>query len=235
MSTEPVRQSADRGEDMLRRASSRGRRRVRVLAADGHPLYRDAMTRAIRERPELELVAEAADGRGALDAISSQEPDVAVIERDLPGLNGEQVLNAVDRDGLGTRVVLITAEPASDGVYLAIANGAAGYLTKEAEARDICDAITAVARGQTILAPELQAGIAGEIRLRAVDERPFMSDREQEVLKLIASGMTAPQIARSIHLSTATIKTHLQHIYDKLGVSERAAAVAEAMRRGLLE
>ncbi|MGH2712447.1 MAG: response regulator [Thermoleophilaceae bacterium] len=210
-------------------------RRVRVLAADSHPLYRDAMGRAIRERPELELVAQAADGRGALEAINAEEPDVALVERNLPGLSGEQILNAVDREGLDTRVLLISAEPAAGSVYHAIANGAAGYLTKDAGAREICDAITAVARGRTILAPELQAGIAGEIRLRAVDERPFMSHREQEVLELIARGMTAPEIGRLIHLSTATVKTHLQHIYDKLGVSERAAAVAQAMRRGLLE
>ena len=209
--------------------------RVRVLAADSHPLYRDAMSRAIRERPDLELVAQATDGRGALEEISAVEPDVALLELNLPGLDGEQILNAVDREGLPTRVVLISAEPAPDGVYHAIANGAAGYLTKDAEAREICDTITAVARGKTIFAAELQAGIAGEIRLRAVDERPFMSDREQEVLTLIAQGLSAPQIGRSIHLSTATVKTHLQHIYDKLGVSERAAAVAEAMRRGLLE
>jgi two-component system nitrate/nitrite response regulator NarL len=235
MSIDRLRRPADRGGDRLHSPSSNRRRRVRVVAADGHPLYRDAMTRAIRERPELELVAQAADGRTALEAINAEEPDVALIERNLPGLTGEQILNAIDRDGLDTRVVLISAEPAAGGVYLAIANGAAGYLTKGAEAREICDAITAVARGQTILAPELQAGIAGEIRLRAVDERPFMSEREQEVLKLIAQGMTAPQIARTIHLSTATVKTHLQHIYDKLDVSERAAAVAVAMRRGLLE
>jgi two-component system, NarL family, nitrate/nitrite response regulator NarL len=235
MSTDRFRRLADRSGARVHSQSSNRRRRVRVVAADGHPLYRDAMTRAIRERPELELVAQAADGRTALEAINAEEPDVALIERNLPGLSGEQILNAIDRDGLDTRVVLISAEPASGGVYLAIANGAAGYLTKGAEAREICDAITAVARGQTILAPELQAGIAGEIRLRSVDERPFMSEREQEVLKLIAQGMTAPQIARTIHLSTATVKTHLQHIYDKLDVSERAAAVAEAMRRGLLE
>jgi two-component system, NarL family, nitrate/nitrite response regulator NarL len=210
-------------------------RRVRVLAADSHPLYRDAMGRAIKEWPELELVAQAGDGRVALEAISAEEPDVALVERNLAGLNGEQVLNAVGRDGLDTRVLLISAEPASGDVYHALANGAAGYLTKDAEAREICDAITAVARGQTIVAPELQAGIAGEIRLRSVDERPFLSEREYEVLRMIAEGLTAPQIARSVHLTTATVKTHLQHIYDKLDVSERAAAVAEGMRRGLIE
>jgi len=208
---------------------------VRVLAADGQPLFRDALARAIRARPELELVGEAGTGRDALEAIGVEQPDVAVIERTLAGLSGEQVLKAVSRDGLGTRVVLMAAHADPCEVYAALAEGAAGYLTKEASARELCDAITAVARGRTVLSPELQAGVAGEIRLRAVHDRPVMSDRERETLTLIAEGLSAPQIGRALHLSTATVKTHLQHIYEKLGVSERAAAVAEAMRRGLLE
>ena len=214
---------------------SSGQRRVRVLAADSHPLYRDALIRAIRERPELELVGQACNGREALDAIGSEHPDVAVLDRTLTGLSGEQVLNAVGRDGLPTRVLMLAADPDPRLVYTAIANGAAGYLTKDADARELCDAISAVARGKTVLSPQLQTGIAGEIRLRAVDERPFLSDREREILKLVADGLTAPRIGRSLHLSTATIKSHLQHVYEKLGVGERAAAVAEAMRRGLLE
>jgi two-component system, NarL family, nitrate/nitrite response regulator NarL len=208
---------------------------VRVLAADGQPLYRDAVARAIRERPELELVGQAGDGREALAAIGESQPDVAVIDRTLTGLSGYQVLNAVARDALRTRVVLIAAKPEPGDVYAALAEGAAGYLTKDADARELCDAITAVARGKTVLASELQAGVAGEIRLRAPHDRPVMSERERETLTLIAEGLSAPQIGRTLHLSTATVKTHLQHIYEKLGVSERAAAVAEAMRRGLLE
>jgi two-component system nitrate/nitrite response regulator NarL len=208
---------------------------VRVLAADGRPLYRDAVARAIRERPELELVAQAGDGREALDAIGAERPDVAVIDRTLTGLSAEQVLNAVWRDGLHTRVVLIAAQAEAGEVYAALAEGAAGYLTKDTSARELCDAITAVARGRTVLAPELQAAVAGEIRLRAPRDRPVMTERESETLTLIAEGMSAPQIGLALHLSTATVKTHLQHIYGKLGVSERAAAVAEAMRRGLLE
>jgi two-component system nitrate/nitrite response regulator NarL len=210
-------------------------RRVRVVAADSHPLYRDALTRAIKQRPELELVGQARDGREALDAIGSEQPDVAVIDRGLAGLNGEQILNAVGRDHLPTRVVMIAAEPDPGLVYTAIANGAAGYLTKDADARELCDAISAVARGKTVLSPLLQTGIAGEIRLRAVDERPFLSDRERQILKLVAEGLSAPQIGRQLCLATPTVKTHLHHVYDKLGVAERAAAVAEAMRRGLLE
>jgi two-component system, NarL family, nitrate/nitrite response regulator NarL len=206
-----------------------------VLAALRHPLYREAVSRAIKLRPDLELVALAGDGREALRAIGSDEPEVAVIDAALERLSGEQVLNAIGRDGLRTRVVLIAAEPDPELVYSAIAGGAAGYITKDADARELCDAIAAVARGTTVLAPQLQAGIAGEIRLRAVHERPFLTDREREVLKLVAEGLTAPQIGRRIHLSTATVKTHLSHLYEKLGVTERAAAVAAAMRRGLVE
>jgi two-component system nitrate/nitrite response regulator NarL len=212
-----------------------GRRRVRVFAADAHPLYREALARAISARPELELVGQAGDGREALAAIGSERPDVAVIDGALAGLNGEQILNAVGRDGLATRVVMIAAEPEPGLVYSAVAKGAAGYLTKLADARELCDAIAAVARGGTVLAPELQTGIAGEIRLRAVHDRPLLSDRERQILGLVAEGQSAPQIGRALHLATPTVKTHLHHVYDKLGVAERAAAVAEAMRRGLLE
>jgi len=210
-------------------------RRVRVLAAEGEPLYRDAVVRAIRQRPELELVAASGDGREALDAIGAARPDVAVVGGTLDGLSGPQLLNAVARDGLRTRVVMIAARPEPAQVYSALADGAAGYLTKDADARELCDAITAVARGATVLAPELQGCVAEEIRLRAPRTRPLMTDRERETLRLIAEGLTAPAIGDALHLSTATVKTHLQHIYEKLGVSERAAAVAEAMRRGLLE
>jgi two-component system, NarL family, nitrate/nitrite response regulator NarL len=211
------------------------KRRVSVLAADSHPLYRDAMSRAIKERPDLELVAQAEDGREALDAIGAIKPDVAVIERTLSKLNGEQILNAVGRDRLGTRVILIGATPPSGEVYEAIADGAAGYLTTETDARELCDAIAAVARGETVLAPALHTGLAGEIRLRQVPDRPVLSERENETLKLVAEGLSAPDIGRRLHLSTGTVKTHLEHLYEKLGVSERAAAVAQAMRRGLLE
>jgi two-component system, NarL family, nitrate/nitrite response regulator NarL len=158
-----------------------------------------------------------------------------VIDRSLAKLNGEQILNAVGRDGLGTRVILIDAEPPSEVVYAAIADGAAGYLTTETDGRQLCEAISAVARGRTVLAPELQSGIAGQIRRREVHDRPVLSDRERQALKLIAEGLTAPAIGERLHLSTGTVKTHLTHLYEKLDVSDRAAAVAQAMRCGLLE
>ena len=210
-------------------------KRTTVLVADDHPLYREAVARAVRSRPDFELVGQAEDGREALDAIRDQRPDVALLDVEMPSLRGIEILEALRRDGAGTRVVLLSAHLESDTVYDAVAGGVAAYLSKAAPGERICDAIAAVARGEVVLPAEVQAGLASEIRLRAEPGRPALSPREQEVLALIAEGLTAPAVGRELHLSTATVKSHLKTLYDKLGVSDRAAAVAEAMRRGLLE
>jgi len=209
--------------------------RVRVLVADDHPLYREAVVRAVRERPEFELVAEVGDGQAALAAIAELAPDVAVLDVKMPGLTGLQVLNAVRRDGHATRVVLLSAFLDGAMAFEGVAAGAAAYLGKDADGRRIADTVAAVHRGETVFDPEVQAGLAAEIRARGAHDRPMLSDREREVLVAIAEGKSAPEIGRELYLSTATIKSHLQGLYEKLGVSDRAAAVAEAMRRGLLE
>jgi len=209
--------------------------RIRVLVADDHPLFREAIVRTVRERPEFELVGEAGDGRAALEAIRTHQPDVAVIDLRMPELDGLRLVAAVRRDELPTRVVLLSAFVDSSVVFQAVAAGASAYLSKESDRGAICDAVAAVARGETVLSPEAQAGIAAEVRQRAAQERPRLTPREREVLGHVAAGRGAPEIARLIHLSPATVKGHLQTLYEKLGVSDRAAAVAEAMRRGLLE
>jgi len=211
--------------------------RVRVLVADDHPLYRDGVVRAIKNRPELELVGEATDGREALEEIRRREPEVALIDMRMPGLDGQQVLDAVTRDGLTTRVVLLSAQVDSETVYRVVAAGASGYLSKDASATELCEAIEAAGRGETVLAPEIQSGLASQIQRHAQqsDDRPELTERERQVLSMIAEGRSTPEIGRELYLSPATVKTHLATLYDKLGVSERAAAVAEAMRRGLLE
>jgi two-component system, NarL family, nitrate/nitrite response regulator NarL len=210
--------------------------RVRVLVADDHPVYREGIVRAINERPELELVGEAGDGREALDQIKELEPDVAVLDIRMPGLDGTQVLAAIRRDADTTQVLFLTAFMEPELAYRTVADGAKGYLSKSAARQEICDAIVTVARGGTALAPEAQEGIAQEIQERERSGgRPELTSREGEVLRLIADGLSAPQIAKELHLSTTTVKTHLHTLYEKLGVSDRAAAVAEAMRRGLLE
>jgi two-component system nitrate/nitrite response regulator NarL len=208
---------------------------IRVLVADNHPLYREAVAAAIRRAPGLELVAEESDGRRALDTLRELGPDVALLDMRMPELDGMQILNAVVREGLRTRVIFLSAHADGSTVYAALGAGASGYLSKDAPSAAVCDAVAVVARGGTVLPPEIQGGIAAEIRSRAVDERPRLTQREQEVLELIAEGCSTPQMAKRLNLSQGTVKSHLQNLYQRLGVSDRAAAVAEAMRRGLLE
>jgi two-component system, NarL family, nitrate/nitrite response regulator NarL len=210
--------------------------RVPVVVADDHPLFREGIERAVRERPDLELVASAADGREALERIREFGPRVAVLDMRLPGLDGLQVLNAVTRDALPTRVLFLSASGDPELVYRAVQGGAAGYFRKEADRQVILDAIAAVARGATVIEPGLQAGVFDQIRVRAAaEDRPLLTAREREVLSLMADGASGPQIADRLIIALPTVKTHQARLYEKLGVSDRAAAVAEAMRRGLLE
>lgn len=206
-----------------------------VYVADDHPIYREGVVSAIKARPDLEFVGQASDGRSALEGIRELRPDVAVLDLNMPELDGMQVLDAVSREDLATRVLFVSAFLEGDVVYKAMANGAAGYLSKDADRDMICDAVAAVGRGETRVASEVQAGLAAAIQRREVDERPLLSPREREVLKLTADGMSGREIGERLHLSPATVKTHLQSLYGKLGVSDRAAAVAVAIRQGLLD
>lgn len=208
---------------------------IRVLACDCQPLFRDGMVRTIRQRAQFQLIGEVADGRAALDAIFALEPDVAVLQLPLPSLDGRRIARAVRREGLATQVVLMAAPGRPEVAYSALADGAVGVITREASPEQLCEAITAAARGDTFLSPQIQADIAAEIRTRAGADRPRLTDRERQILRRIADGESVPAIAGALHLAPATVKTHLAHVYERLGVRERAAAVAEAMRRGLLE
>jgi two-component system nitrate/nitrite response regulator NarL len=209
--------------------------RVRVVVADDHPLYRDGVVRALSASGQVEVVAEAEDGRGALEEIRKHLPDVALLDYRLPELDGVEVTHAVIRDGLPTRVLLVSAFTDSGLVYNALQVGVGGYIAKDARREQIVDAVLACARGETVLPPELASGLASEIRLRAAHDTPVLTQREAEILRLIASGKSLPAIAKELFLGVTTVKTHTQHLYAKLEVSDRAAAVAEAMRRGLIE
>ena len=212
-----------------------GQPRVRVVVADDHPLYREGLTRAIRGRPDLELVGEAEDGRAALVLIQELVPDVAVVDVSMPSLSGIQVVTALGDLECPTKVLVLTAYTDSERVYDAVAAGARGYLLKDADRVTICDAIARVARGRTVFSPDLHDGIAEQIRAHRHDPRPRLTPREREILTLAAEGRSAPEIARLLFLSPATIKTHLSNVYDKLDVSDRAAAVAKALREGVLQ
>jgi two-component system nitrate/nitrite response regulator NarL len=209
--------------------------RVSVLVAEDHPLFLEAMRQAIKSRPDLELVGVADNGRSALEEIKQLEPEVAVLDMRMPELDGAQVLNAIVRDRLSTRVLFLSSHTESSMVYDMLAKGAAGYLDKRASADQICAAINAVTRGETVLGGEIKSGVLQQIRLRSDEGGTNLTAREREVLKLVADGLSAAEVGSQLHIEQSTVKSHLKNIYDKLGVSERAAAVAEGMRRGLLE
>jgi two-component system nitrate/nitrite response regulator NarL len=209
--------------------------KVRVVVGDDHPMFRDGVVRALQTSGSIDVVAEADDGPAALAAIREHRPQVALLDYRMPGIDGAAVAAAVVRDELPTRVLLISAHDESAIVYRALQDGAAGFLPKESTRSELVNAILDCAKGRDVVAPSLAAGLAGEIRRRAEPEGPVLSPREREVLALIAAGSSIPSMAKELFLAPSTVKTHVQRLYEKLGVSDRAAAVAEAMRRKLLD
>jgi len=207
---------------------------IRVVVADDHPLYRASVERVLRQHPRTEVVGTAADGEQALQAIRAERPDVAVVDFDMPGLDGSEVLEAVRAQELPTRVLLLSGRLDAGDAYAVLERGAAGVLSKAADEPELLDAILAVARGQTVIGREIQTDLANEIRLRSADDRPVLTDRERQILTRMADGESIPAMAGAMHLSPSTIKSQVEQLYRKLGVSDRAAAVAAAMRRGLL-
>jgi two-component system nitrate/nitrite response regulator NarL len=212
-----------------------GRKRVTVVVADDHPLYREGVVRALLASGQIDILAETEDGRAALSEIQQHRPDVALLDYKLPELDGVAITNAVVREQLPTRVLIVSAFTDSGVVYKALETGAAGFVSKEARREQIADAVLACARGENVVPPDVAAGLVSEIRLRRQSDAPALTPREQEILHLIADGKSLPEIAGELYLGLTTVKTHAQHLYDKLGVSDRAAAVAVAMRRGLIE
>jgi two-component system nitrate/nitrite response regulator NarL len=206
---------------------------TRIFVSEDHPVYREGLIESIRERPELELVGESGDGRQALEKIRELRPDLALLDLKLPGMDGIGVLRALAEETFDTRVLLLSAY--SDGalVYEALEAGAAGYISKDAAADEIVAAIRCAAAGETVLSPGLEQRLARQIQ-RHEDEGCTLSAREREIVTLIGDGLSSSAIGEQLHLSEGTVKTYTRRAFEKLGVSSRAAAIAEAMRRGIL-
>src|SRR4051812_7466339 len=211
------------------------RPRIRVYLADDHPLFLSSMAGAVRQHPALELVGQSTDGRRALAEVLELEPDVAVLDMRMAGMTGAELVAAARGQGLATRMLILSAYAEDDLVYETLTAGAAGYLSKELDRDEILDAVIAAAAGEAVLSPPAQTALVRELQRRGPPAHPQLSDRELEILTMVARGRSTPEIAAELHLSTATIKTHLRKIYDRLGVADRTSAVVVAMRRGLLD
>ncbi|MCX4784332.1 response regulator transcription factor [Streptomyces sp. NBC_01264] len=208
--------------------------RIRVLIADDHPVYRSGLRSVLAGGYSFEVVGEYQDGQAALSAIREVKPDVAVLDYRMPLLNGSQVARALSEKNSPTKILILSAFTEAAIVYKALQDGASGYLTKTAEADEIARAVMACSRGETVLPSQLTAALVSEIRIRAEARRPHLSDRETQILEMLAAGMSTPEMARTMFLAPSTVKSNVQHVLGKLGVSGRSAAVAEAMRRGIL-
>jgi two-component system nitrate/nitrite response regulator NarL len=208
---------------------------LRVLVADDHPVYREGIARALDARPELRLVATCSDGREALEELRRHAPDVAVLDLGMPGMHGREVIETAARDGLPTRPLVVSGYVDAALVHAVLGAGASGYLSKSVGAEQIADAAVAVGRGETVLGADVQASLARHLRRERVDARQLLTARERDVLRLLADGCSAARIARELSIGVTTVKSHLQHVYDKLGVSTGPAAVSQAIHRRLLD
>ncbi|MEW9554676.1 response regulator [Nonomuraea sp. NPDC050783] len=203
---------------------------VRLLIADDHPIVRDGIRGMFAGDPGFEVVGEAGDGRRAVELARALSPDVILMDLRMPGLDGVGAIKELARLGSPARVLVLTTYGTDRDVLPAIEAGATGYLLKDTGRDELVRAVRTAARGEAVLSPSVATRLLGQVRAPADP----LSARELEILRLIADGATNREVARRLFISEATVKSHVLHVYAKLGVNDRAAAVATAFRRGLL-
>ncbi|MFC8297626.1 response regulator [Micromonospora orduensis] len=204
---------------------------LRLLIVDDHPVVRDGLRGMFTGDPDFEVVGEARDGAEALALAAHSRPDVVLMDLRMPGMDGVTAIGRLVGSGSQAKVLVLTTYDTDADVLPAIEAGATGYLLKDAPREELVRAVRAAARGEAVLSPSVAGRLMG--RLRAPAEEP-LSHRELEVLAMVAKGTSNREAAARLFISEATVKTHLLHVYAKLGVNDRAAAVAVAYDRGLL-
>ena len=207
---------------------------IRLLIADDHPVVRDGLSGIFESDPGFEVLGQAADGAQAVDLAERLGPDVVLMDLRMPGTDGLGAIAEIARRGLAARVLVLTTYDTDADVLPAIHAGATGYLLKDAPRTELLRAVRAAARGESVLSPSVASRVLGRVRRPSNDEPDDLSPRELEILELVARGTTNREAAKRLFISEATVKTHLLHIYAKLGVNDRAAAVAVGFDRGLL-
>lgn len=206
---------------------------IRVVVADDHPVVRAGIVGLIALDDGIDVVGEATDGVEAVDLARSLQPDVVLMDLRMPRLTGAEATARIADELPGIRVLVLTTYESDDDILGAIEAGASGYLLKAAPQEEIVAGIRAVAEGHTVLAPSIAATLVTRMREDAA-VKPQLSPRELEVLRLVAAGRSNPEIARELYIGEATVKTHLLHVFEKLGVSDRTRAVTLALELGIL-
>ncbi len=205
---------------------------ISLLIADDHPVVRNGLRGIFTGDPEFEVLGEASNGREAVTLALARKPDVVLMDLRMPGTDGVSAIRELSAASPETHVLVLTTYGDDSDVLAAIDAGATGYLLKDAPREELLRGVRAASRGESVLSPSVAATLLG--RVRAPQPETPLSPRELEVLRLIARGATNREAAKQLFISEATVKTHLIHVYAKLGVNDRAAAVAAGYERGLL-
>ncbi|WP_030143029.1 response regulator [Mycetocola saprophilus] len=207
---------------------------LRVFVVDDHPIVRAGISATLEDAAGITVVGTAASGPEAVARVRAIPTDVVLMDLRMPGGDGVAATAQILAHCPDTRVLILTTYESDDAILDAIEAGAAGYLLKAAPEEEIIAGVRAVAAGKTVLAPEIAAALVSRMRQPAAPTGPTLTPREREVLALVAQGRTNGQIALGLHVSEATVKTHLVRIFDKLGVGDRTRAVTLALELGLL-
>lgn len=208
--------------------------RITLLIVDDHPVVRDGLHGMFASDPGFDVLGEAAGGVEGVDLALSLDPDVVLMDLRMPAGSGVEAIAELTRRGARAQVLVLTTYDTDSDTIPAIEAGATGYLLKDAPREELFAAVRAAAEGRTVLSPAVASRLVSAVRQPAVPAGAVLSAREREVLVLVAKGTSNREIARELFISEATVKTHLTHLYGKLGVKDRAAAVAVAYDRGIL-
>ncbi|MBK3557138.1 response regulator transcription factor [Streptomyces sp. MBT56] len=210
-------------------------RTVTLVVVDDHPVVRDGLRGMFTAAPGFEVLGEAADGVDALAVVGELDPDVVLMDLRMPGGGGVAAIAELTRRGARSKVLVLTTYDTDSDTLPAIEAGATGYLLKDAPREELFAAVRAAAGGRSVLSPAVASRLMTRVRTPAADPaESALSAREREVLVLVARGTTNREIAAELFISEATVKTHLTHVFAKLGAKDRAAAVAVGYDRGIL-
>lgn len=201
---------------------------IRVLCVDDHRLMREGIVRIVSLQPDIVVVAEARTGEEAVEQFLAHRPDVTLMDLQLPVMNGLQAIRAIKKTDAMARVVVLTMYQGDEDIYRALQAGAAAYLLKDSVPDDLIRVIREVHAGNQIISDDLAA------KLAARASQPALTDRELQVLELLAEGQRNKEIAATLSISEDTARTHIKSIFVKFNVHDRTAALAEAVRRGIV-
>ncbi len=206
--------------------------KIRLLIVDDHPVVREGLAGMLAGQPNFDVVGEAKDGAEATALDAQLKPDVVLMDLRMPGMDGVSAIMAIREKRPSANILVLTTYDSDADIVRAIEAGATGYLLKDTPREDLFRAIHSAAKGESVLAPAVAARLMTRMRAPAQES---LSAREIEVLQLVSKGASNKEIGKALHISTATVKTHLIHIYGKLGVDDRTAAVTVALEQGILK